>query len=54
MRKCAKKHEQINVFQTSNPDKVINRDTNNEFNKSFKSNHEAFTVNIEAQTDKTA
>ena len=35
----------------NNPNQVINRDTKNEINKSFNSDHDAFTVKIEAQTD---
>ena len=42
---------QLDVFLTNNPNQVINRDTKNEFNKSFNSDHDAFTVKIEAQTD---
>ena len=42
---------QLDVFLTNNPSQVINRDTKNDFNKSFKSDHDAFTVKIEAQTD---
>ena len=42
---------QLDVFLTNNPNRVINRDTKNDFNKSFHSDHDAFTVKIEAQTD---
>ena len=42
---------QIDVFLTNSPNQVINRDTKNEFNKSFNSDHDPFTVKIEAQTD---
>ena len=35
----------------NNPNQVINRDRKNEFNKSFNSDHDAFTVKVEAQTD---
>ena len=42
---------QLDVFLTNNPNQVINLDTKNEFNKSFNSNHDAFTLKIEAQTD---
>ena len=43
---------QLDVFlTTNNPNQVINRDIKNEFNKSFDSDHDAFTVKIEAQTD---
>ena len=42
---------QLDVFLTNNPIQVINRDTKNEFNNSFNSDHDAFTVKIEAQTD---
>ena len=42
---------QLDVFLKNNPNQVINRDTKNEFHKSFNSDHDAFTVKIEAQTD---
>ena len=42
---------QLDVFLTNDPNQVINRDTKNEFKKSIKSHHGAFTVKIEAQTD---
>ena len=42
---------QLDVFLTNNPNQVINRDTKNEFNKSFNSDHDAFTVKIGPKTD---
>ena len=42
---------QLDVFLTNNPNQLINRYTKNEFNKSFNSDHDAFTVKIEAQTE---
>ena len=42
---------QLDVFLTNNPNQVINRNTKNEFNKSFNFDHDAFTVKIEAETD---
>ena len=42
---------QLDVFLTNNSNQVINCDTKNEFNKSFISDHDAFTVKVEVQKE---
>ena len=46
-----KENNQLDVFLRNNPNINFNRSYGNEFNKSFNSNHEAFVVAMQLETE---
>ena len=45
--------KQFDVFLTNNPNVLLNYTTQNEFNRSYRSNHLAYTITIHTETEVT-